>query len=133
MSIVDRARELRKQIEVNASTMTDTDALLYTELYPNWSGGGVSYTVGGRVRYGGKLYKVLQDHTSQEYWTPEDAPSLFAEVLTAEDGTILEWVQPDSTNPYMTGDKVTHNNKTWASTIDNNVWEPGVYGWVEVV
>lgn len=133
MSIVDRARELRKQIETNASSMTDADALLYTELYPNWSGEGVSYTAGDRVRYGGKLYKVLQDHMSQQYWTPEDAPSLFAEVLTSEDGTILEWVQPNSTNPYMTGDKVTHNNKTWASMIDNNVWEPGVYGWVEVV
>ena len=41
------------------------------------------------------------------------------------------WEQPDSTNPYMAGDKVTHNGKTWVSDIDNNVWEPGVYGWTE--
>lgn len=39
---------------------------------------------------------------------------------------------PDSTNPYMTGDKVTHNGSTWVSTCDNNVWEPGVYGWETV-
>ena len=44
---------------------------------------------------------------------------------------IPEWVQPDSTNPYRKGDKVVHNGKTWESTIDNNVWEPGVYGWAE--
>ena len=133
MNIVDRARELRKQIEVNASTMTDADALQYTELYAQWSGEGVSYTSGDRVRRGDKLYKVLLDHVSQEDWSPENTPSLFAEVLVSEDGTILEWVQPDSTNPYMTGDKVMHNNKVWASLIDNNVWEPGVYGWVETI
>ena len=40
--------------------------------------------------------------------------------------------QAESTNPYAKGDKVTHNGKTWISTTDNNVWEPGVYGWEEV-
>ena len=33
----------------------------------------------------------------------------------------------------MTGDKVRHNEKVWVSTIDNNVWEPGVYGWDEIM
>ncbi|WP_270217645.1 carbohydrate-binding protein [Dorea longicatena] len=41
-------------------------------------------------------------------------------------------INPDSTNPYAKGDKVTHNGKTWISTADGNVWEPGVYGWEEV-
>ena len=50
-----------------------------------------------------------------------------------EPQTIIgEWIQPDSTNPYMTGDKVRYNNSIWESTIDNNVWAPGVYGWQEV-
>lgn len=40
--------------------------------------------------------------------------------------------QPESTNPYSKGDKVTHNGKTWRSTIAGNVWEPGVYGWEEI-
>lgn len=83
--------------------------------------------------YDGKLYKVLQAHTSQADWTPPSAPSLFAEVLPGQGGTdIGEWKQPGSTNPYKKGDKVTHNGKTWESTADNNVWEPGVYGWTEV-
>lgn len=45
---------------------------------------------------------------------------------------IPEWEQPGSTNPYAKGDKVMHNGKTWQSTTDNNVWEPGVYGWEEM-
>lgn len=78
------------------------------------------------------LYTVLQAHTSQATWTPDVSPSLFARVLIPDPEVVPDWVQPDSTNPYMTGDKVRHNDKVWESTVDNNVWEPGVYGWIEV-
>ena len=109
---------------------TDEQALSVQALYPAWRS-GVAYTTGQRVIYRGVLYKVLQDHTSQETWTPEAAPSLFAKVLIQDETVIPEWEQPDSTNPYSKGDKVTHNGKTWISDIDNNVWEPSVYGWTE--
>ena len=75
---------------------------------------------------------MLQPHTSQADWLPENTPSLYARVLIPDPTVIPEWEQPDSTNPYMKGDKVTHNGKTWESMIDNNVWEPGIYGWIEV-
>ena len=84
------------------------------------------------MRYDEILYKYLQNHTAQASWTPTDAPSLWAKVLIPTPAEIPEWEQPESTNPYMKGDKVKHNGKTWESTIDNNVWEPGVYGWGEV-
>ena len=32
---------------------------------------------------------------------------------------------------YAKGAKVSHNGKHWISDVDNNVWEPGVYGWSE--
>lgn len=107
---------------------TDEQALDSISVYPTWRE-DVAYTTRERVRYNETLYKVLQDHTSQSDWTPDVAHSLFAEVLIPDSEVIPEWVQPDSTNPYQTGDKVTHNGSTWVSTIDNNVWEPGVYGW----
>ena len=110
---------------------TDETALAAPALYPAWRD-GVAYTTGQRVRHDGTLYKILQDHTSQADWTPEAAPSLFAKVLIPDPEVIPEWEQPDSTNPYAKGDKVTHNGKTWISGIDGNVWEPGVYGWSEV-
>ena len=109
---------------------TDEQALSVPVLYPAWRS-GVNYVTGQRVLHGGVLYKVLQDHTSQDDWTPDAAPSLFARVLIPDATAIPEWEQPDSTNPYMSGDKVSHNGSTWVSTIDNNVWEPGVYGWKE--
>lgn len=110
---------------------TDEMSLQVPNLYPTWKV-DVAYVVGDRVLYGGILYKVITAHTSQATWTPTDAPSLFAKVLIPDDNVIPEWEQPDSTNAYKIGDKVTHNGKTWVSIVDNNVWEPGAYGWEEV-
>ena len=135
MTLVEKARELRKILEkamTEAQSLTEAEAIAATCLHPKWSGDGVQYTAGQRVQDDGILYTVLQDHTSQPDWKPADAPSLFAKVLIPDPTVIPEWEQPDSTNPYAKGDKVTHNGKTWVSDIDGNVWEPGVYGWTEV-
>ena len=107
---------------------TDEMALETPNLYPTWKE-DVTYLTGERVLHDGTLYKVLQEHTSQATWTPVDAPSLYAKVLIPDENAIPAWVQPDSTNAYMTSDTVTHNGSTWVSDIDDNVWEPGVYGW----
>lgn len=119
------------------SQITDEQALAIDLLFDDWSGDSVSYSEDDRVRYNDVLYRCLQSHTSQSTWTPTDAPSLWAKCLINPDSpAIPEWEQPDSTNPYSKGDKVTHNGKTWASLIDGNVWEPGVTGteslWKEV-
>lgn len=131
MSIIERARQLRAVIESLAETLDDESAAESVELFPIWAT-DTDYAVGDRRRYEGLLYKCLQAHTSQETWNPADAPSLWAKVLVPDPEVIPEWEQPESTNPYMMGDKVRHNEKIWISVIDNNVWEPGVYGWDEV-
>ena len=128
MSLLDKAREIRAMMERAAVKLDDTEALESVPLFPRWSGEEKSYVVGDRVQYGNMLYRCLMGHTSQADWTPTGAPSLWAKVLIPGDD-IPAWEQPDSTNGYMTGDRVTHNGQTWTSTLDNNVWEPGVYGW----
>lgn len=116
---------------INSITIEDETALRMVEYYP--APEAAAYAPGDRIQYNGKLYKCLQAHTAQADWNPVDAPSLWAEVLAGQDGTAIgEWVQPDSTNPYMRGDKVNYKGKLYESEIDNNVWEPGVYGWVEI-
>lgn len=132
MTLADLARKLRPYIEKAAISLTDEDALEAKELYPIWSGEGIEYKVDDRVRYENILYKVLQNHISQSSWTPVVAASLFAKVLIPDPDVIPDWEQPDSTNPYQIGDRVRHNGKTWENTIANNVWEPGVYGWIEI-
>ncbi len=127
---LEAAKVIRAAMDAAAAVLTDAQALEAAALYPAWSAAG-DYDAGERVRFGGALYKCLQAHAAQPDWTPAAAPSLWAKVLTSDTGAPLPWEQPESTNPYMKGDKVTHAGKTWVSTIDNNVWEPGVYGWEE--
>lgn len=126
---------IKTEYEAQLATIYNDTALLLTEYYPVWSGDSVEYKKDYRLTYNGTLYKVLQDHTSQASWTPDAAPSLFAKVLTSDDGTPLPWEQPGSTNPYMKGDKVLYNGKVYESLIDNNVWAPDAYpqGWKEII
>ena len=124
-----QALAMRAIIEANSKQATDEEAARAPFIFPAWSGDSVQYNAGDRVQFNGKAYKVLQAHTSHTTWDPVSAVSLFAEILIPDPEVIPEWIQPGSTNPYMKGDKVRHNGKTWVSDIDNNVWEPGVYGW----
>ena len=126
--ILEQAQSIRASMDAAAIVLTDEQAAKAPRLYPAWKT-SKPYTVGERLHYNGILYKVLQAHTSQEDWTPDVAVSLFAKVLISDPTTIPAWEQPESINPYKKGDKVTHNGSTWISTVDNNVWEPGVYGW----
>ena len=128
MSIISEARKHRAQFMKLRDMATDEMSLQVPNLYPTWKE-GMEYVIGERVLCNDVLYKVLQAHTSQADWMPDVAPSLFAKVLIPDENVIPEWEQPGSTNPYMTGDKVMYDGKTYVSIIDNNVWAPDVYGW----
>lgn len=128
-----KARELRQMIEKASASLTDTDALDAVELFPVWQT-DTAYTVGIRVRYGDKLYRCEQAHTSQADWTPDKTPALWTEV--AKPGEIPVWKQPTGAqDAYMTGDKVHYPAKddaVYESTMDYNTYAPDVYGWVMV-
>ena len=126
------AKAMRRHIEKAAASLTDTEALETPELFPVWAP-GVAYLVTERVRYGGKLYRCEQAHTSQEGWEPDQAQALWTEV--AEPGEIPVWRQPTGAqDAYRLGDKVHYpdaNGPVYVSTIDYNTYQPDVYGWDE--
>lgn len=128
------ADAVERLARMQAEGLPDAEAAKVPLLFPEWTGDGAAYVAGDRVCYAGTLYRCLQAHTSRWGWDPADAPSLWAAVLPGQDGAVGEWVQPDSTNGYSEGDRVTHGGKLWESTADNNVWEPGTTGapWREV-
>ena len=126
-----KAQEFIQSLLNLRTSATDPQAMEASAIYPEWKA-DKQYEVDDRVLYNNVLYKVLTTHTSQADWQPDAAPALFAKVLILDENKIYAWEQPESTNPYMKGDKVSHNGKTWISDIDNNVWEPGIYGWSEV-
>lgn len=129
-----QATEFRAAVNEMLVSLDDETADKNKVLFPLWSGDGVVYSVSERVRYNNVLYKVLQAHTSQSDWNPADAVSLFTTVINVvadDEDSVVEWVQPESTNPYMTGDRVKYNDNIYESLIDNNVWSPSDYpgGW----
>lgn len=129
----DAALELAR---MQAASLGDAEAARVAALFPEWTPGEPSYAAGQRVRRAGALYRCLQTHRPQADRAPGEAASLWAEVLPGQGGAAAgAWRQPDSTNPYAKGDRVTHGGRIWQSAIDNNVWEPmaGMPNlWVEV-
>lgn len=118
-------------LEQLAPTLTDEQAAQVITIYPEWVPTKI-YNLNDRVRYSNGFYKCIQAHTAQQEWYPSVTSSLWTAII---DATILPigeyplWQQPESTNPYMTGDCVTYQDNVWQSIVDNNVWAPGIYGW----
>ena len=125
-----QAQKYRQAILKIIDNLDDETAIETPLLFPKWQI-DVDYSVNDRVSHDGVLYKCLQAHTSQISWQPNDAVSLWVRV----DNPAIEWpdwIQPlGAQDAYAQGAKVSHNNKHWISDVDNNVWEPGVYGWTE--
>lgn len=118
----------------------DVTATEHIDTFSPWVD-GVHVTKGQLRTFGGdidgttkkKLYRCIQSHTTQPDWTPDKATSLWVEV---GDPSIEypEWSQPvGAHDAYEQGAKVSHNDKKWVSDVDGNVWEPGVYGWTEMI
>ena len=112
-------------------TIDEVTATEHVEAFSQWEP-NVAYKVGNLRTYDEKLYKCLQAHTSQADWTPDITSALWKIAGNPADEW-PEWSQPiGASDAYMSGDKVSYNEKHWISNVDNNVWAPGTYGWDEV-
>lgn len=72
--------------QINTLSVDDATAVRMTAFYPEWAK-DTAYTIGYKVQYLGKLYKVIQAHTSQETWTPDITASLYTRIDEVHDGT----------------------------------------------
>ena len=126
------AYALRAKIERAAASQNDEDALNSVELFITWDKllkKGEQISLNKRCQDGGILYECIQPHTPQVGWNPNLTPALWKRVSIEE---WPAWIRPmGSEDAYEKGAHVSHNEKHWESEYDNNVWEPGVYGWIE--
>lgn len=132
---ISRAAEAGSIMFVTLAEAGDIDgaaAAEHAELFAPWAY-PVKYKTGQIRRYtDGKLYRCVQDHTSQEDWTPDAASSLWAVAADPAEAWPA-WSQPvGAHDAYAKDSRTSHNGKHWASDLDGNVWEPGIYGWTEV-
>ena len=132
-SFDDMITAVKRMLSSSVEDLTDEEALEVAALFPTWKSvldAGKTVNVGERYWDDGALWKCKQSHVPQDNWRPRDTPAMWYEVSIEE---WPEWIQPiDAESAYHAGDKASHNGKHWISDVDNNVWEPGVYGWHEV-
>lgn len=138
MNRLEKAREFRKRIDANLQAtrklirvdeLSEEELLGMINLYDNYQVGKL-YRVDDIFKYEGKLYKVIQEHTSQEDWIPSELPALYLNMMP--ENVIPEWVQPTGAHDaYNVGDRVIFEGKVYESLIDSNTWSPTAYpaGW----
>lgn len=120
VAIAERTRPLTEQEvsrmlisqQINTLTVDDNTALRMKDFYPEWAV-GIDYAVGFKVRRNGKLWKVLQVHTSQIGWEPENVASLWTEICETHAGTL------DDPIPYS-GNMALENGKYYIQ--DNEIY-----------
>lgn len=125
-----QAAELAFVTLAEAGTIDEVTAGEHAELFEEWAE-GVSCKAGNIRRRETALYQCIQGHTTQFGWEPENTPALWKKIADpAEEWP--PWAQPvGAADAYDKGAGVSHSGKHWTSTVDGNVWEPGVYGWEE--
>lgn len=124
-------------VQINTLSVDDDTAVRMTAFYPEWEK-DKQYTVGYKVQYLGKLYKVVQAHTSQETWTPDITASLYERIDEVHDGTKYDPVPYEGNmtlynGKYYIEDGVTYLcNRDTGNPVYNKLSElVGIY--VEVV
>ena len=138
MNRLEKAKEFRRKINANLNAtrklirvdeLDENELLDMIDLYDNYQV-DKQYKVDDIFKYEGKLYKVIQEHTSLENWVPSELPALYLNMMP--DSVIPEWIAPTgSHDAYNVGDKVIYEGDVYESLIDNNTWNPVDYpqGW----
>lgn len=113
-----------------AGNIDPETAAEHAELFAEWAY-PINYKTGQIRRYKGTLYKCVQNHTSQAVGHLTPLPACGAKpVIPAENG--LNGRTRRGAGMLTPGGKSKPQFQHWISTAENNVWEPGVYGWEEV-
>lgn len=127
---LQKAEEIRKAINKFAENQTDETLIDNKAAFQLWNGNGLAVKAGEIYLFNDELYRAVQDHTTQNDWAPDIAVSLYVEISVEE---FPEWKQPQGAHDaYKLGAKCSHNGKHWINTYDNNIYEPGIYGWEEI-
>lgn len=136
MNRMQAAEQLRKALQMFASSLSDEQAMEVVAVYDPWQI-GKTYAMGEFLTYGvngvgdPQLYKVVQAHTSQADWTPDVTPALYVAIGLDENGYPV-WSQPTGAHDaYNIGDIVDYKGTLYESLIDGNTYSPEAYpaGW----
>lgn len=132
MNKLQAAEQFRRALQMFAQSLTNEEALEIATVYPKYEVGKTykenEYLIYGETSTGDpQLYKVVQGHTSQEDWKPDETPSLYEPIGLNQAGYPV-WSKPSGAHDaYSTGDVVDYNGTLYVSVIDGNVYSPDEY------
>ena len=111
--------------QINTLDVDDATAYRMREFYPAWQS-GQSYPVGYKLQYGGKLYRVIQAHTSQDDWTPDASASLFERIDETHDGSLYDPIPYEGSMALVSGKYYSQDGVTYLCSRDtvNPVYNP---------
>lgn len=136
MNKLQMCEQLRKALQMLAQSLTEEQAMEVATLYPAYKV-GVAYKEGEFFTYGvngvgdPQLYKVVQNHTSQEDWNPDKTQSLYVAIGLNSSGYPI-WSRPTGAHDaYETGEIVEFEGRLYKSLINGNTYSPTEYpaGW----
>jgi hypothetical protein len=91
---IGEVSEMLIRQQINTLTVEDAVAIRMKDFYPAWESGKAYTTangcpVGHKVTRNGRLWKLRQEHTSQDNWAPGETgtESLWEEICETHDGT----------------------------------------------
>ena len=123
--------------QINTLTVDDNTALRMRDFYPEWTP-NTAYSVGFKVQYKGKLWRVMQAHTSQNGWEPANAPALWEQINETHTGELTDPIPYNGNMRLENGKYYIQDNVIYLCNRDtvNPVYNPlaelvGIY--VEIV
>lgn len=136
MDRLQAAEQFRRALQMFAASLPEEKAMEVATIYPPYESGR-NYIIGEYFTYGvnevndPQLYKVVQNHTSQENWKPSETPALYEPIGLNKEGYPV-WSKPSGAHDaYNIGDVVDYNGTLYKSLINGNVYSPDEYpaGW----
>lgn len=113
---------------VNSLGLSNNEALSVKEFYPVWSADSVPVEKGEKYQFSGHLYEVVQSHTTQSNWSPENQSSLWVEVVEDHAGTLEDPIPyNEELNPLWQGmileegKYYTQSGAVYKCTIDSGI------------
>ena len=130
MSILDEARKVRQIIETAMSATDDKIASQAASLSPTLKGDGSLISAGTRVCYNGVLKKATVDLWDTVENNPDNAPSLWEDVMYKNGIRIIPEVLTVA-SMFAQGELGWWHDKLYESLIPANVYTPEQYpnGW----
>ena len=114
---VGEVQRMLIRTQINTLAVDDATAYRMREFYPEWKS-GMALSVGHKLQYGGKLYRVMQAHTSQDDWTPDAVASLFERIDETHDGSKYDPIPYEGNMALENGKYYVQNGVTYLCNRD---------------